>query len=134
MTFAAGTYCFQQVRGGSLFQPHQGFQGTFEQTFFFFASCLLYYRAGMFIHEVVHQRTTGRLAGFRFVWNLLCGIPFLIHAYLMAVVIVLLNSNRTIGSHRWFNEGEPMTFLDQSLRRPGLVLAQWVPGLGERPV
>ena len=254
LTFAIGTYCFQQVRGGSLFQPHQGFQGTFQQTFFFFASCLLYYRAGMFIHEVVHQRTTGRLAGFRLVWNLLCGIPFLIpsfiyyphidhhrrqhfgtvrdgeymplehqsickilfylswcfvipllailrflvltplawvipgfrgwvhqhassmvmdpsyirplpkkktlrviymqeaacflwclsialvgpvllgrwqipflvHAYLMAVVIVLLNSIRTIGSHRWFNEGQPMTFLDQILDSVNYPRRAWV--------
>ena len=77
LTFAAGTYCFQRVRGGSLLQPHQGFQGSFSQTFFFIASCLLYYRAAMFIHEVVHQRGTGRLPLFRFVWNLLCGIPFL---------------------------------------------------------
>jgi fatty acid desaturase len=80
-TFALGTYCFQLVRGGTLLHPHQGFQGSFSQTFFFFASCLLYYRAAMFIHEVVHLRTAGKLGGFRFVWNLLCGIPFLIPSF-----------------------------------------------------
>jgi fatty acid desaturase len=81
-TFAVGTYCFQQVRGGTLLEPHQGFQGSFQQTFFFFATCLLYYRAAMFIHEVVHQRATGRLTVFRIVWNLLCGIPFLMPSFI----------------------------------------------------
>lgn len=254
LTFVAGTYCFQQVRGGSLLQPHQGFQGTLQQTFFFFASCLLYYRAAMFIHEVVHQRTTGRLAGFRFVWNLLCGVPFLmpsfvyythidhhrrqhfgterdgeylplehqspwqilfylswcfvipllamfrfvvltplawfipgfrtfvhqrassmvmdptyirplpkrrtlrmiylqefacclwcmvvaafapvvhgrlpipfiVHAYLMGVCIIFLNSVRTIGSHRWHNGGEPMTFVDQLLDSVNCPRRPWI--------
>ena len=78
LTFGAGTYCFHQVRGSSLLEPHQGFTGTWQQAFFFVASCLLFYRAAMFIHEVVHQRAAGRLTVFRFVWNLLCGIPFLI--------------------------------------------------------
>lgn len=77
LSFGAGLFCFQKVRGGTILVPHQGFQGTFEQTFFFFASCLLFYRAAMFIHEVVHQRASGRMKVFRFVWNLLCGIPFL---------------------------------------------------------
>lgn len=76
-TYVAGAYCFTQVYGGPIYQRHQGFKGDFQQIFFFFASCLLFYRAGMFIHEVVHQRTSGRLKWFRFVWNLLCGIPFL---------------------------------------------------------
>ena len=242
-TFALGSLCFQQVRGGSLLEPHQGFTGGWQQAFFFVASCLLYYRASLFIHEVVHQRTSGRLPIFRFTWNLLCGIPFLIpsfvyyphidhhrrqhfgtaqdgeymplehqtiaqilfylswcfvipilaivrflvftplawvipgfrsfvhqrcssmvmdptyirplpkkrtmrliylqeftcflwclgvavvpplflgrwpiafvvHAYLMAVAIIFLNSIRTLGSHRWFNEGQPMSFMDQLL-------------------
>jgi fatty acid desaturase len=241
LSYSLGVYCFHKVRGSALWESHQGFLGTFEQTFFFFASCLLFYRAGMFIHEVVHQRAAGRLPVFRFVWNVLCGIPFLIpsfiyyphidhhrrqhfgtsrdgeylpleqqsvwqilfylswcvvipilaivrflvltplawlipgfrslvhqhassmvmdpsyirplpkkqtlrliylqelacflwcfaiaiygpvfkgqsqapfliHAYLMAVVIVFLNSVRTIGSHRFFSTGEPMSFLDQ---------------------
>lgn len=80
-TYGLGLFCFQTVRGGSLFVPHQGFQGTFTQAFFFIASCLLFYRAGIFIHEVVHQRPSKRLPVFRFVWNLLCGIPFLIPSF-----------------------------------------------------
>lgn len=243
LTYGLGVYCFQQVRGAGLLETHQGFQGSWQQGLFFIASCLLFYRAAMFIHEVVHQRSTGRLKGFRLVWNLLCGIPFLMpsfvyyphidhhrrehfgtgrdgeylpleqqslgqilfylswcliipvlamvrflvltplawmipgfrgfvhrhassmvmdptyirplpkrktlrliylqefacflwclglvsvgpiflgrwpiplltHIYLTAVVIVFLNSVRTLGSHRWFSGGQPMTFLDQLL-------------------
>lgn len=242
-TYAAGAFCFAKVYGGPVWQRHQGFQGTFEQVFFFFLSVLLFYRAGLFIHELVHLRAAGRMKAFRFVWNLTCGIPFLtpsftyyphidhhrrkhfgterdgeymplehqagwqilfylswsfiipilyvvrflilsplawlipgfrqmvhrhastmvmdplyrrpdagkqtrrvimvqevacffwsllivviapavvgqwptpflIHAYLMSVCIVLLNSIRTLGAHRWFNEGEEMTFADQML-------------------
>lgn len=81
LTYAAGFYCFSRVYGGPIYQRHQGFQGTFEQAFFFILSCLLFYRAGMFIHEVVHQRASGRLKFFRFVWNLICGIPFLVPSF-----------------------------------------------------
>ena len=81
ITYLAGMVCFQCVRGGSLLVPHQGFQGTWSQAGFFFASCLLFYRASMFIHEIVHQRTANRLQAFSLVWNLLCGIPFLIPSF-----------------------------------------------------
>ena len=253
-TYFAGAFCFTQVYGGPIYQRHQGFQGSFQQVFFFIASCLLFYRAGMFIHEVVHQRAAGQLKRFRFVWNLLCGIPFLtpsfvyythidhhrrkhygtaedgeymplehsrrwqilfylswclviplvvlvrflvfsplawlipgfrkfvhqhmssmvmdplyirpdagrqtrriiliqefacflwclmiaviaptivgqwptpflIHAYLMAVCIVFLNSIRTIGSHRWSNVGQEMTFLDQILDSVNYAKRPWI--------
>lgn len=82
LSYSVGLYCFQQVRGGSLLVPHQGMQWTVSQAFFFVISCLLFYRSAMFIHEVVHQRTTGRLRAFRFVWNVLCGIPFLIPSFI----------------------------------------------------
>ena len=42
----------------------------------FLVSSLLYYRAVLFIHELVHIRD-GEFKMFRIVWNLLCGIPFL---------------------------------------------------------
>ena len=42
----------------------------------FLVSSLLYYRAVLFIHELVHIRD-GEFTAFRFVWNMLCGIPFL---------------------------------------------------------
>jgi hypothetical protein len=46
----------------------------------FVASSLLYYRCSLFIHELVHIRADDFKA-FRFVWNLLCGIPFLIPTF-----------------------------------------------------
>lgn len=42
---------------------------------------ILYMRATMFIHELVHLPTQG-FRGFRIAWNLLCGIPFLIPSFL----------------------------------------------------
>ena len=47
----------------------------------FLVSSLLYYRCALFIHELVHIRD-GEFTGFRFVWNLLCGIPFLVPSFL----------------------------------------------------
>ena len=39
-------------------------------------TALLFYRAVLFVHELTHLRS-GTFNAFRFVWNLLCGIPFL---------------------------------------------------------
>jgi fatty acid desaturase len=41
---------------------------------------LLYLRAVMFTHELVHLPKEG-FRGFRFAWNLLCGIPFLVPSF-----------------------------------------------------
>ncbi|NOY30817.1 MAG: hypothetical protein GXP28_11810 [Planctomycetes bacterium] len=46
----------------------------------FVVSSLLYYRCSLFIHELVHIRD-GQFMAFRFVWNLLCGIPFLVPTF-----------------------------------------------------
>lgn len=48
---------------------------------FFVVSGLLYYRSVLFIHELVHIRA-GEFTAFRIVWNLLCGIPFLVPTFL----------------------------------------------------
>lgn len=45
------------------------------------ATMLLYLRAAMFTHELVHLPKQGWTA-FRVVWNLLCGIPFLIPSFM----------------------------------------------------
>ncbi len=42
---------------------------------------VLYMRAAMFIHELVHLPAKG-FQGFRVFWNLLCGIPFLVPSFL----------------------------------------------------
>lgn len=46
----------------------------------FIVSCLAYYRAVMFTHELVHLRS-GTFTGFRIAWNLLCGIPFMVPSF-----------------------------------------------------
>lgn len=46
----------------------------------FLASSFLYYRCSLFIHELVHIRAD-EFKVFRFVWNMLCGIPFLIPSF-----------------------------------------------------
>lgn len=46
----------------------------------FIVSSLLYYRCALFIHELMHIRE-GKFNAFRLVWNLLCGIPFLIPTF-----------------------------------------------------
>lgn len=79
-SYGLGMFCFAQVRGTGMLSPHQGFTGEFSQIFFFFGSCLLFYRCGLFIHEVVHHRN-GALPVFRFIWNLVCGIPFLMPSF-----------------------------------------------------
>jgi len=46
----------------------------------FVVSAILYYRCSLFIHELVHIRDR-EFTAFRFVWNLLCGIPFLVPTF-----------------------------------------------------
>jgi fatty acid desaturase len=46
----------------------------------FLVSSLLMYRCGLFIHELMHIPEE-KLRAFRVVWNLLCGIPFLIPSF-----------------------------------------------------
>ncbi|HEX7448929.1 MAG TPA: fatty acid desaturase, partial [Pirellulales bacterium] len=54
---------------------------SFFQVVLFVVSCIAYYRAASFIHELVHLRDGG-FRGFKFAWNLLCGIPFLMPSFL----------------------------------------------------
>ena len=46
----------------------------------FAITCALYFRAASFIHEVVHLPER-KFRSFRFAWNLLCGIPFLMPSF-----------------------------------------------------
>lgn len=48
--------------------------------FAFLASALAFYRMSLFIHELVHLRS-GTMLGFRAIWNLMCGIPFLMPSF-----------------------------------------------------
>lgn len=42
---------------------------------------IAFYRAAMFIHELVHL-PRGKFLGFRFAWNMFCGIPFLMPSFI----------------------------------------------------
>lgn len=42
----------------------------------FVAATFLFFRAGTFIHEIVHM-PSGQMEGFKWIWNLLLGVPFL---------------------------------------------------------
>jgi fatty acid desaturase len=53
---------------------------SIEQIGLFLVSSLLFYRAASFIHEIIHVRS-GSFRAFRIVWNLLCGIPFLLPSF-----------------------------------------------------
>lgn len=47
---------------------------------FFAVQCACFYRGVMFTHELVHLPER-KFAAFRVVWNLLCGIPFLVPSF-----------------------------------------------------
>lgn len=49
----------------------------------FAVSCLMIYRCALFIHELQHL-PENRFGLFRRVWNLLCGVPFLIPSFVYA--------------------------------------------------
>jgi fatty acid desaturase len=53
---------------------------SIQQAVCFFTACLFFYRAVLFTHELVHLRANS-FGAFRIVWNLLCGIPFLIPSF-----------------------------------------------------
>jgi fatty acid desaturase len=59
-------------------------------------------------------------------------LTFLAQAYLTGIVVVLINSIRTLGAHRFINDGREMTFVEQLLdsvnypRRP-LITGLWAP-------
>lgn len=42
-------------------------------------------------------------------------LTLLLHFYIMAVVVLYLNHIRTLGSHRFLHQGEPLTFIEQLL-------------------
>jgi fatty acid desaturase len=46
----------------------------------FVVQCVCFYRGVMFIHEIVHLPER-KFGAFRVVWNLLCGIPFLVPSF-----------------------------------------------------
>ena len=68
LSFGLGLIAFHGVRNFDLF--------SWQQMACYAMSVVCYYRSVLFIHELIHLRDKSFHA-FRFVWNLLCGIPFL---------------------------------------------------------
>ncbi len=72
VSLVVGFACYGSVRLLPLGSP--------QQVAVFLLSCLLFYRASLFIHEIIHFRS-GTFKVFRAIWNMLCGIPFLLPSF-----------------------------------------------------
>jgi fatty acid desaturase len=73
LSLGVGAACFFGSRLLPLFSPGQALLAL--------VACLAYYRAALFIHELIHFREQS-FRWFRIVWNLLCGIPFFMPSFL----------------------------------------------------
>jgi fatty acid desaturase len=70
------------VGGGCFFLSRRFFELlSVPGLLFALAAALAYYRGALFIHELIHLRE-GSFRTFRIVWNVLCGIPFLMPSFL----------------------------------------------------
>lgn len=92
----------------------------------FGVQCACYFRAVMFVHEIVHLPEK-KLRLFRVVWNLLCGIPFLVPSF--AYYTHLDHHRRKMFGTE--NDGEYLPLANMS---PGWILfylsqGLWVPPL-----
>src|SRR4029079_1004401 len=79
-SLVVGAICFGLVRRATLWNLSTPALVA-VQAAFFVASAVLYYRAALFIHEITHLRDN-TFARFRFFWNLMCGVPFLMPSFL----------------------------------------------------
>jgi fatty acid desaturase len=77
LTIGVGSVCFSLVR---TFVDTYGLF-SWQAILTFTVQCLLYYRAATFIHELTHLPRDS-FGSFRFAWNLLCGIPFLMPSFI----------------------------------------------------
>jgi len=92
---------------------------SIEQGIFFVASCLLFYRAVLFTHELVHMRD-GTFRYFRIVWNLLVGIPMLTPSF-MYYTHVEHHMRKHFGTH---HDGEYLALGTTSPRHILIYLCQ----------
>jgi fatty acid desaturase len=69
------------VGAGCFYMSHRLVAWSLPQVLLALTACLAYYRAALFIHELIHLRD-GSFRAFRIVWNLLCGIPFFMPSFL----------------------------------------------------
>lgn len=76
----------------------------------YLVSSLALYRAVLFIHELAHRKR-GTFEGFRLVWNLLCGFPLMVPAFLYTRVHLDHHSLKSYGTA---DDGEYVPFGAQS--------------------
>ncbi len=88
LSLFVGVFCFTVVHRGHLIRRIEAALGSESQLLhgllvagFFLLSAAAFYRAALFIHEIVHFRKDS-VPGFSFAWNLLTGIPFLMPSFL----------------------------------------------------
>ncbi len=88
VSLVVGMVAFGAVHRGHLIAWIQSSIGWHHPAFrwalvvmFFGISCVAFYRAVLFIHEIVHFRP-GSVPGFTLAWNLFTGIPFLLPSFL----------------------------------------------------
>ena len=84
--------------------------GSALQFITFVLSSLALYRAVLFIHELAHRKR-GTFEGFRLVWNLLCGFPLMVPAFLYTRVHIDHHALKNYGTLR---DGEYVPFGAQS--------------------
>ncbi len=77
-TMAVGSLAYFFVRRSHWVWPEHAY---LLSAVCYLTSAVLYYRAALFIHELTHLRDR-TFGAFRIVWNLLCGIPFLMPSFL----------------------------------------------------
>jgi fatty acid desaturase len=79
LSWTIGVACFALTTRPELITANAAWHWPLTIGLFVVAS-LAYYRCTLFIHELVHIRAD-QFKAFRLVWNLLCGIPFLIPSF-----------------------------------------------------
>ncbi len=82
-SIVTGHLCFALTRGLYDVRLEPLWLRLTLQAVTFFVQCACYYRSAMFIHEIVHLPER-KMRAFRVVWNLLCGIPFLVPSFTYA--------------------------------------------------
>jgi fatty acid desaturase len=80
-TIITGHVCFHLVYLAPKIFPGQPLAAIMLQACAFPVTVVLYMRAAMFIHELVHL-PKDEFKGFRFAWNALCGIFFLLPSFM----------------------------------------------------
>jgi fatty acid desaturase len=121
-----GHACYGLTRRVGIFVPDPAWLRWTLQVSLFAITCVLYFRAASFIHEVTHLPER-KFRAFRFAWNLLCGIPFLMPSF--TYVTHLEHHRRKLFGTE--HDGEYVPLSNSSPWLIALYLSQplWVPPL-----